>query len=79
MFPVHLMMNFSDTCLISYFSNHNQCQHLIDTEKGHLMSHNYPYDYDPNVFCSWIIEAPEDQSVVLNLLDFQVSEQIVVL
>ena len=43
------------------------------------MSQNYPYDYDPNVFCSWIIEAPEDQSVVLNLLDFQVSERIEVL
>ena len=73
------MMIFFWYWYISFFSNHNQCQHLIDTEKGHLMSHNYPYDYDPNVFCSWIIEAPEDQSVVLNLLDFQVSEWIEVL
>ena len=40
------------------------------------MSHNYPYDYDPNVFCSWIIEAPEEHAVVLNLLDFQVSDGI---
>ena len=43
------------------------------------MSQNYPYDYDPNVFCSWIIEAPEEQAVVLNLLDFQVSEEIILL
>ncbi|CAL1528226.1 unnamed protein product [Lymnaea stagnalis] len=40
---------------------------------GFIQSPNYPRKYPPNVNCSWVINVPENQQILLRLLDLDIS------
>ena len=55
----------------SYFSVfHAACEHAgCFTSDGNLTSANYPDNYDPNPYDSWLITAPEGQTVTIYFVD----------
>ena len=49
------------------------CQEWLDVEKGRLMNPTFPKNYSNNVLCTWIIKAPDDSIVTVEIKSFHVS------
>ena len=53
-----------------------ECDGMIDHEKGEITSPNYPFDYGPDLKCTHVIEAPKDHVIVTRIIDFDVRKII---
>ena len=49
------------------------CQAWLDVEMGTFMNPNFPKNYSNNIFCTWIIKAPDNSIVTLKIESFDVS------
>ncbi|XP_078582053.1 cubilin-like isoform X2 [Branchiostoma floridae x Branchiostoma japonicum] len=46
------------------------CGGVLDGTSGTITSPNYPNNYDHNDFCTWLIRAPEGQTISITFTDF---------
>ena len=47
------------------------CQEWLDVE--HIMNPTFPKNYSNNVLCTWILKAPDDSIVTVEIKSFHVS------
>ena len=59
-----------DDCCYDY------CGQWLDTSNGFIMSPEYPNPYNNFEECIWTISAEKNQTVVLQILHFEVSESL---
>ncbi|XP_033747121.1 blastula protease 10-like [Pecten maximus] len=67
--PVGLTGPFCDTPHVS-----KGCGGRLTATHGVIQSSNYPASYNPDTECSWLIEAPEDSSIDLQIQEFHIEE-----
>ena len=49
------------------------CGNSLDLIAGQLMSPNFPGPYENNIQCNWLIAAPNNMIVILEIFSFDVS------
>ena len=48
------------------------CKAWLDVEEGRLMNPHFPKNYSNNVLCTWIIKAPDNFIVTVEIKSFKV-------
>ena len=49
------------------------CETSLNLTTGQLMSPNFPGPYENNVQCNWLIAAPNNMIIILEIFSFDVS------
>ena len=66
-----------DNCVAEIGYGHDccydYCEQWLDMENGIITSPEYPNQYNNQEECVWTISAEENQTILLNFLDFEVS------
>ena len=48
------------------------CKEIVTGRKGEIKTPNYPISYDDNLDCTWTIQADDDETVIIEFLDFHI-------